>query len=42
VAVAGAVARAEMRVYSIYRFNDEGQLAERRAFTTADEELAAL
>jgi ketosteroid isomerase-like protein len=35
-------AQAEMRVYTIYRFNDQGKVAKRRAFTSAEEALAAL
>jgi ketosteroid isomerase-like protein len=32
----------EMLVYAVYRFNSEGKLTRREAFTTADETLAAL
>jgi ketosteroid isomerase-like protein len=35
-------AEAEMRVYAVYWFGDEGRLSKRRAFTTASEALAAL
>jgi ketosteroid isomerase-like protein len=32
----------EMLIYAVYRFNDEGKVAWRRAFTSRDEALAAL
>jgi ketosteroid isomerase-like protein len=35
-------AEAEMRIFSVYRFNAEGKITQRLAFTTADEALAAL
>jgi ketosteroid isomerase-like protein len=35
-------AHAEMRVYTIYWFNAEGKLAKRRAFTSAEDAIAAL
>ncbi len=38
----GSGAEAEMTVYSVYRFDAEGRITERVAFTTAEEALAAL
>jgi ketosteroid isomerase-like protein len=38
----GSGAEAEMKVFTLYRFTAEGKVALRRAFTTADEALAAL
>jgi len=35
-------AEAEMRVYAVYWFDHEGRLSKRRAFTTAEDALAAL
>jgi ketosteroid isomerase-like protein len=35
-------AEAEMRVYAVYWFDEVGRLSKRRAFTTAEEALAAL
>jgi hypothetical protein len=35
-------AEVEMRVFAVYRFNSEGKLILRDAFTSADEALAAL
>jgi ketosteroid isomerase-like protein len=38
----GSGAEAEMSVYTAYWFDDEGKLARRRAFTSAEEALAAI
>ena len=35
-------AEAEMRVYAVYRFNADGKIYSRKAFTSAEEALAAL
>jgi ketosteroid isomerase-like protein len=35
-------AEVEMRTYAVYRFNAEGKLTLREAFSTSDEALAAL
>ena len=38
----GSGAVAEMRVYAVYWFDDEGKMFKRRAFTSAEEALGAL
>jgi ketosteroid isomerase-like protein len=35
----GSGAEGRMRVYTVYRFNPEGKIVERRSFTTRDEAL---
>jgi ketosteroid isomerase-like protein len=38
----GSGAEGEMNVYAVYRFTGDGKVAERQAFTTREEALAAL